>query len=161
MANLDILSHKDQLKEPIGAEGRREVWNRLRGEISALEEDGRWIIEEDSLTEPTGDERVDATVLEKVKDDVMQDAEGVQDDQSDGVVQDAAEDVAVTVLEKDTVDDVQDAEGVHDGMRGGVDQSDQTNGVVHDAEDMAGVDAEYMAGIVHERVRLDDGGHEH
>ena len=23
-----------------GAEGKREVWNRLRGEISALEEDG-------------------------------------------------------------------------------------------------------------------------
>ena len=52
---------------------------------------------------------MDATVLEKVKDDVMQDAEGVQDDQSDGVVQDAAEDTAVTVLEKVTVDAVQDA----------------------------------------------------
>ena len=97
------------------AEGRRDVWNRLRDEISALEEDGRWIMEEDSLTEPTGDERVAATILEKVKDDVIKDTERVQD---------AAEDTAVTVLEKATVDAVQDEDGMHD------EKSD--DGKVHD-----------------------------
>ena len=68
--------------------------------------------------------------------------DGGYDDRKDGGSGVDQVGVPVPFLEKDTVGVVQDAEGVHDDRKdgeSGVDQCDQSNGVVHDAEDMAGV----------------------